>query len=106
MGELTRGDLVFMTAVIMFSAFFAAYVTLSLGKVLVKKVQRERYQPLSFVVITFLVLFVYALTGLIGLLILITATAIGLIAPLSGIKRTHSMAVLVISTVFYYLNLF
>ncbi len=105
MGELTRGDFLFMVATVMLTTFFAAYITLALGRILVKRVQRISYRPFSASILVFLVVLVYILTGYMGLLILITATGIGLIAPLTGVKRTHSMAVLIIPTILYYLSL-
>jgi putative membrane protein len=102
MGELTYGDFLFMAAIVMFTAFFAAYVTLA--KFFVLKVQRINYRSFSLSVLAFLVLLVSAFTGVIGLLIFATSTAIGVLAPLAGVKRSHCMAVLIIPTIMYYLH--
>jgi putative membrane protein len=104
-GELSREDFLFIVAVIMLTAFFAAYITLALGRILVEKMQNISYRPFSMTVLLFLVLLVFGLTGWRGLLILVTASAIGLLAPLTGVKRTHCMAVLITPTVLYYLHL-
>lgn len=105
MGELTWNDFLYLVAAVLLTTFFAAYITLGLGRLLVRRVQMIRYRPFSAVVLVFLVLLVYGMTGSTGLLILATSTGIGLLAPLTGVKRTHSMAVLIIPTVLYYLNL-
>ncbi len=105
MGELSWGDFLFLVAAVLLTTFFAAYITLGLSRLLVRKVQTISYRPFSLGVLVFLVVLVYGLTGYMGLLILATSTGIGLLAPLTGVKRTHCMAVLIIPTVLYYLNL-
>jgi TctA family transporter len=43
------------------------------------------------------------MTGLRGVLIAVTATAIGLVAAVTGVKRSHCMAVLVVPTILYFI---
>lgn len=104
MGEVSYGNLLFMVGIVMFTAFFASYITLTLAKFFVRKIQKINYRSFSLGVLVLLVLLVTGFTGVIGLLILATSTAIGLLAPLAGVKRSHCMAVLIIPTIIYYLN--
>lgn len=103
LGEPTWGDFLFMVAIVMFTTFFAAYVTLTLAKFFVLRMQGINYHRFSLGVLAFLVLLVHALTGVVGLLVLATSTAIGVLAPLAGVRRSHCMAVLIIPTIMYYL---
>ena len=41
-------------------------------------------------------------TGPLGLFVLFVATSIGLIAPLSGVKRSHCMGVLMLNVILFY----
>ena len=54
-----------------------------------------------------IILFVFGmclfLNGWIGMIVLITSTCIGLIAPLKGIGRNHAMGCLILPVMMYFL---
>ncbi|PIN74530.1 hypothetical protein COV18_06530 [Candidatus Woesearchaeota archaeon CG10_big_fil_rev_8_21_14_0_10_37_12] len=56
------------------------------------------YDWISVVVLVFLFVMTFFLSGLLGLLVFITATAVGLLAPLTGCSRSHAMGCLLIPT--------
>jgi len=45
----------------------------------------------------------FLLTGPIGVLILLTSTAVGVIAPLAGTNRSHAMGCLILPVILYFL---
>jgi putative membrane protein len=96
-------DFLFMVGVVLVSASFATPLTLALGRVLVPRVQGIDYSKFSLATILFLLSVVTLVTGPMGVLILATATAIGLIPAISGAKRSTCMAVLILPTLFYFL---
>jgi len=57
------------------------------------------YDKLSRGIIIFLVALIWAFSGMLGLLILAVATAMGMIPPMLGVKRSHLMAVLIVPIV-------
>ncbi|MEK6977366.1 MAG: tripartite tricarboxylate transporter permease [Candidatus Hydrothermarchaeota archaeon] len=103
LGDLGRWDLIFLVGVVLLTTLFAAYITLAIGRVMVRSIERLDYRALSLMVISILLLTIAVLTGTRGLLVALTATAIGSIPPLAGVRRSNCMAVLVIPTVLYFL---
>ena len=61
------------------------------------------YQRLVLSVIALIFLICFLLSGVIGLIILVTSTAIGLIAPLKGVQRSHAMGCLILPVIFYFI---
>jgi len=104
MSDITYADFLFMAGVVLFTSFFAALITLNTAKFVVRKIQTLDYRRFSLGVIIFLTALILLLTGPLGLLIAGTGTAIGIAAPLAGVKRSHSMAVLIIPTILYFLG--
>jgi putative membrane protein len=102
--EVIYADFLFMVGVVLFTSFFAALITLNLAKFFVRKIQKLDYGKFSLGVLLFLTVLILLLTGPVGLLIAGTGTAIGVAAPLAGIKRSHGMAVLIIPTILYFLG--
>ncbi|MDD5502520.1 MAG: tripartite tricarboxylate transporter permease [Candidatus Thermoplasmatota archaeon] len=54
------------------------------------------YQKMSRCIVIFLIALVWIFSGWLGLFILAVSTAIGMIPPMLGIKRSHLMAVLIV----------
>jgi putative membrane protein len=98
-------DLLLLVFTAVFATGVAAVLTLKVAKYFSLFVQRIDYKKLSFGVIIFLVVMVGILTGGVGLLLLFTSTAIGMLPPLFGIKRTHGMGVLMVPLVFWFLGM-
>ncbi len=101
--EFTFQDFLFIVAVVLIVTPFATCVTLALARISVRRLQNLDYAKFSKYVLCFLFVFILAMTGLRGILIAATATAIGLVAAVTGIKRSHCMAVLVVPTILYFL---
>lgn len=104
MDVLSPADLLFMVSVVLFTTFFAVFITLELAKMGALFVQSLDYRSFSLVIIAFLTLLVDLLTGWRGLLILATASAIGLFVQEAGVNRSTSMAVLIVPTIIYFLG--
>lgn len=77
--------------------------TLIIAKRFSNIITKINYQKMIIIVITVITLMCLLLSGIIGLLILITSTAIGLIAPLKGVQRSHAMGCLILPVIFYFL---
>jgi putative membrane protein len=84
-------------AVSILVASLVAYpLTLILGRVFSRNIRRIPYKKLILGVMAFLLVMVAVLAGALGLAILATATAIGLLPPLLGVKRVHLMGSLIL----------
>ena len=78
---------------------FGFFLTIFLGGKLANVMPKLPYSKMAWSIIIFVTLMVIATTGLLGLLILAVSTAIGMIAPLIGIRRSHAMGVLLLPVV-------
>jgi putative membrane protein len=79
----------------------AVFLTLWFAKQFSKLIVKVNYKLLVSSIILFVIFMVFLLDGPKGFLILITATAIGLIAPLKSIGRNHAMGCLLLPVVLY-----
>lgn len=82
---------------------FSYFFTLFIGKLFAKKFQKIPYQPLVIATLFFLGVLVLLFTGLLGLLVLFTATAIGFLPVCWGVRRSHCMGVLLIPIILFFL---
>lgn len=100
-GTLGFSELLLLMATALFATGIAAILTLKITKYFASFIQRINYKMLVLGILIFLVGMTLFLTGVFGLLILITATGIGLLPPLWGVKRTHAMGVLIVPIIIW-----
>lgn len=103
--ELTFFDVMLFIGIICVSASIAAVLTLYLGRKLPKLLMKINYKLLISSVIVFITSMVIFFTGILGLLVLFTATAIGMLCVHLEIRRSHCMGVLLISTILFFADL-
>lgn len=101
--QLKFSDYLLLLFVCFVSLIFAVYITLKIGKLFAQNISTINYKKVSLLIIAFITLLVGFFSGLLGLFILFVSACIGLIAPLTGVRRIHLMAVLVIPVVTYYI---
>ena len=101
--ELDKSSFISLVIVSIFAAIFGAIAAMHIGKWFIKNMEKVDYGKISLGIIVLVSLLVFLVSGFLGLLILIVATAIGLLAPLAGVRRIHSMACLVVPVLFFYL---
>jgi putative membrane protein len=104
LGALAFSDLIFMVSITLFTTFFAVLITLELAKLAAIILERANYHSFSKIIISFLLILVFLLTGWKGLFILLTASAIGVFVQVSGVNRSACMAVLMVPTIIYFLG--
>ncbi|MEE8401125.1 MAG: tripartite tricarboxylate transporter permease [Candidatus Hydrothermarchaeaceae archaeon] len=101
--DFTLQDFLFIVAVVLIATPFAVGLTIALTRFFVGRLENVDYAKFSKYVLLFLLTLIFAMTGFRGLLIAATATAIGLSAAITGVKRSHCMAVLVVPTILYFI---
>ncbi len=88
---------------LMISALIAStlgfFLTIFLGRKLANLLPKVPYHLLVKSIIGFIITMVFVFTGPIGLFALLVATAVGMIAPLIGIRRSHAMGVLLLPVI-------
>ncbi|MEM3421526.1 MAG: tripartite tricarboxylate transporter permease [Candidatus Hadarchaeum sp.] len=80
----------------------AAILELQLGKLAAGHMDRLPYRGLGVAVMTFILGLTFYCSGLIGILVLVTATAVGTLPALTKVKRTHCMGVLMLPCMLFF----
>lgn len=94
-------DMLLLVSVALLAAGLAGILTIKMTGWFSGFVRRVDYQKLSWGVTVFLVILTAVMSGPFGLLVLFTATAIGLSAPLMNVRRSHCMGCLMIPVVYW-----
>lgn len=105
LGSFTFNDLLLLIATTLITAGIVVIFTFYLSKKFLSFVEKISYDKISLFTIASLIALTAFFTGWIGLLILGVSTAIGLIAPLTGVKRSLCMGVLILPVVLFYLGI-
>lgn len=87
--------------VMLFAGSISVFLVLYFSKIFSKLITKINYKFLVISIIFFIFAMSLVLNGFIGIVILITATSIGLIAPLTGVARNHAMGCLLLPVLFY-----
>jgi putative membrane protein len=96
---------VYIIDVICLTSGIAAILTLFLGKRIPKFLEKLNYKTISSSIIIFISSMVFLLSGIEGLLILLTSVSIGLLCAYLGIRRSHCMGVLLIPSILFFAGL-
>jgi len=83
----------------MFAVFLGLYISKKFSRLVVK----INYKYLIIGIICFITFLTIILSGWIGLLILVTSTAIGLLPAIQKTSRTHGMGCLLVPVIIYFL---
>ncbi len=86
----------------MIAVGFGTLVTPYVGNFMIDIVEHVPYRTLVYTVIGFIVFGSYVLSGGFGLLVLATATTVGLAASFNRVRRSHCMAALIVPTILHY----
>ncbi len=103
--EFGLNELLLLIACALISVGISSIITLKIAKKTLTLLPKISYHKISLLTIFFLFCLVIFLTGKFGLLILLTSTSIGLIAPLTGTRRSHAMGVLLLPVILFYAGL-
>jgi len=100
---LSESDLALIILFIMISAVFSFAISIFIAKYFSKIITKISYTKLSLFILIFLTVIIMSFSGIIGLVIYITSTALGISCILLGVKRTSLMGCLLIPTILIYL---
>jgi putative membrane protein len=96
-------NLIYLLIAILLSGTLSYFLVLKIGKIFAKHFANVPYALLIKLTISMVVVLVLLFTGIMGLLILIVATLIGLIPIHWGVRRSHCMGVLLLPVILYFL---
>jgi len=98
-GIIPPPDLVLLLISVLIASCAGFFLTTFLGGRFANLIPRIPYDKLVIGIIGLIVVMVFAFTGLLGLLMLSVSTAVGMIAPNIGIRRSHAMGVLLLPVI-------
>ncbi|MBS3130923.1 tripartite tricarboxylate transporter permease [Candidatus Woesearchaeota archaeon] len=87
----------------LFAAGIATFLTLYISRVFSNVISHVNYKVLTLSIITFIVALTFYFSSFMGLLILITSTAIGIIPNVVNVKRSHAMGCLILPVILFFL---
>ena len=88
--------LVLFIGVALIAGGIATHLTLHASKIFASVINRINYSLLSVCIITFVSAMVFYFSGILGILILIVSTSIGLVPNIVNVSRSNSMACLIV----------
>lgn len=104
LGSISLQDLIIILIVIFITSFLAFFLGFYVSKFFAMRIGSFNYKRLSFIVIGILFLVTVLFSNWLGIIVLITGSAVGVFAILSGVKRIHLMGCLLIPTIVFYLT--
>jgi putative membrane protein len=101
--QIELSSFLILIFVFLVAGSIALFLTLFFAKLFSRMISKVNYKMLVLSVIILIVLITFFINGIIGMLVLMTATAIGLIAPLKDIGRNHAMGCLILPVILNFL---
>jgi putative membrane protein len=101
--KITLQNIFLITFIILISGIISFFLGIFIAKIFSRIISKINYSLLSIVILFFLVLITYLLSGTLGLLILLVSTSLGLTCIYLGVRRTHLMGCLLLPTLLLYL---
>ena len=80
-------------------SILALFLTLYLGKKIIKIISYLNFEKINYSILIFLIVLVYFMTNIYGLMILLVASAIGILCISLNVRRVHMMSVLLIPVI-------
>jgi putative membrane protein len=102
-GLLAPSNLFYLLIALLLGGTLSYFLTLTIGKIFAKKFAKVPYALVVKATITLVSILVFLFTGIVGLLILLIATFIGLLPVEWGVRRSHCMGILLIPIMLYFL---
>ena len=104
-GTLTKETLTIFIGVAFLSAGISAILTLNIGKIATIIIEKINYKQLGTIIIFFLISMTIIFTGIYGILLLITSTALGIYTQITGAKRSMLMGCLIVPTIMFFFGI-
>lgn len=103
LGEISRQNLAILLVSMIIAGTLAAILGINLSKIAANYVSKLNYQAITLFTLSIMLIFNILFTNWLGLLVLLTATALGIFTILSESRRINLMACLIIPAIIYYL---
>lgn len=101
--EISFSNLLYILSAILISGVLAFIIGFQLSKIFAKYINKINYKKMSLLVILIIIIVNIFFSNFLGIIVLITSTALGVFIILSGSRRVNMMGALIIPTISYYL---
>ncbi|MFH1399644.1 MAG: tripartite tricarboxylate transporter permease [Candidatus Woesearchaeota archaeon] len=98
--EVDPHSFLMLVFVFLVAGSIAVWLTLFFSKVFSRLIVIVNYRMLITSVIVFIFIMCLVINGFVGIIVLVAASSIGLVAPLKGVGRNHAMGCLLMPVVF------
>jgi putative membrane protein len=102
--QFTFRDLLIVLILIVLLSIISFYIALKISEKVANKIGEWNYRVISITALCFLIILTIVISGVLGLLILITGTCLGLSCQYYGIRKGILMGCLLIPTIIIYWN--
>jgi putative membrane protein len=99
--QLTTQDIWIILGVIIISGILSFFITLFIARIFSRIINKIDYTKLSASIIILLIILVLIFSGLLGFLLMIISTSLGLCCIYAGVRRTHLMGCLIIPAILF-----
>jgi len=103
LNEISLQQLIFILSICFASSILSFILAIKISKIFAKNIEKINYTKISFLILIFLSIIVIIFSGMIGFIIFVTSTFLGLTSNLMGVKRTNLIACLLVPTIVLYL---
>ena len=100
---LNINSLAILISTMLFVGSVSVFLSLFFAKIFAENVSRINYQKLSFAILAMLILLSWIISGPYSVIVLATATSLGILASEYGVKKMYLMGSLILPTILYFL---
>jgi putative membrane protein len=101
--NISSSQIILIFSTIIITSIISFCISIFIAKYFVKIINRINYNKFSKIIIVLLILATFLISKTNGLIVLITATSLGIFCIKSNIKRINLMGALIIPTIIYYI---
>ncbi len=101
-GEVTLGQVVLFLFTAVIVGGLAVILALKISKIFARLIVKVSYAKVIITILVFITLLTIYFDGLLGLLILLTATALGIVASSLGVGKNHLMGCLILPVILFF----
>jgi putative membrane protein len=101
--NLSKSDLTFIILTILISCFIAFFLGIKISEIFSSMINKINYKFLTLSILIFLFIINIIFSNLLGILVLITSSAIGIYTIQSGARRINLMGALILPVILFYI---
>lgn len=101
--SISLNELIVFLAAALIAGSIAAFLALLFARVFSKLIGLVNYKMVCMLIIGLISILSFVFGGILGLVVLVTSTFIGMLAPLIGVKRSHAMGCLLLPVILFFI---